>query len=455
MTSLQFLGGAETVTGSKYLLSHGDKRILIDCGMFQGVKSLRLQNWETLPLPASEIDAVVLTHAHIDHSGYIPLLVKNGFRGRIYATPATRDLCEILLPDAGYLAEEEAAYLNKHKRTKHQPALPLFTLEEAKSSLAYFKTVPFDNAKELFPGLSFEFRYAGHILGAASVVVTAGRLRIGFTGDVGRPNDPIFFSPKPLPPVDYLVTESTYGNRKHEAIDPLNELEELIKEVHRTNGVMVIPSFAVGRAQEIMYYLWQLKKQHRIPEIPSYLNSPMANDVNEAFVKHHDLHKLSEGTAREVCSVVKYVRSPEESKSLNKRKGPMLIISASGMVSGGRVLHHVKEFAPYENTVILLTGFQAAGTRGEALAHGASEIKIHGEFIPVRGKVKILGNMSAHADYVELTNWLRESKLNPRKVFVTHGEAAAADALRMRLTDMFKWNCTVPSQGMKVELDTK
>ncbi len=452
MTSIQFLGGAGTVTGSKYLLTTADKNILVDCGLFQGLKSLRLQNWDRFPVSPSEIDAIILTHAHIDHSGYIPLFVKNGFRGKIYSTAATRELCEILLTDAGYLAEEEAFYLNKYKRSKHNPALPLFTLEDAKASLKYFEVIAFDEIKTLSSNTSFEFKYAGHILGAASVIVTSEKIKIGFTGDVGRPNDPIFFEPKPLPSVDYLITESTYGNRRHEVLNPMDELEKIIKEAHRTQGVIIIPSFAVGRAQEIMFYLWQLKKSHRIPNIPMYLNSPMATNVNALFMKYHSLHKLSEIEAKDLCEVVTYVRTVDESKILNKRSGPMLIISASGMISGGRVLHHIKQFGPNENTIILLVGFQAAGTRGEALELGASEIKIHGEYVDIKAKVQVLGNMSAHADYYEIINWFKKSNLKPKKVFITHGEASAADALRMRLTDTLSWNCVVPTQAQKVDL---
>lgn len=453
MTSIQFLGGAETVTGSKYLLSTDTQNILVDCGLFQGLKSLRLQNWDRFPVSPAKIDAIILTHAHIDHSGYIPLFVKNGFRGKIYSTAATRDLCEILLPDAGYLAEEEATYLNQHKRSKHNPALPLFTLEDAKASLKYFEVVEFDSLKALSAKLSFEFKYAGHILGAASVIVTSDKIKIGFTGDIGRPNDPIFFPPKALPPVDYLVTESTYGNRKHKASSPMDELEKVIEEASQNKGVIIIPSFAVGRAQEIMFYLWQLKKSRKFPFMPMYLNSPMATNVNELFLKYHELHKLSEAEANEMCDCVEYVRTVEESKNLNKRSGPMLIISASGMISGGRVLHHVKQFGPKENTIILLAGFQAAGTRGEALEHGASEIKIHGEYVDIKASVRVLDNMSAHADYLEIISWFKKSELKPKKVFVTHGESSAADALRVRLTDTFGWNCIVPTHGQKVDLE--
>ncbi|MFN7904658.1 MAG: MBL fold metallo-hydrolase [Pseudobdellovibrionaceae bacterium] len=453
MVKLQFLGGAGTVTGSKYLLTAGDKNILVDCGLFQGLKNLRLQNWDPFLFPPSDIDAILLTHAHIDHSGYIPLLVKSGFRGKIYSTAATKDLCKILLPDSGHLAEEEAAFLNRHKKTKHKPALPLFTIEDAEASLVQFEAVPFDQVIQISNEIGFQFKYAGHILGAASVIVYSENLTIGFTGDIGRPEDPILFAPNPFPQVDYLVTESTYGNRKHDKVDPKNEIKEMILEIVQTKGVIIIPSFAVGRAQELMFYLWQLKRENQIPNIPMYLNSPMATNVNAIFLKYHELHKLSETEAQEICDVVTYVRSVEESKELNEQKGPMLIISASGMMTGGRVLHHVKQFGPDVNTIILLAGFQAAGTRGEALMQGATEIKIHGEYIPMKAKVRLLGNISAHADYEEIINWFKASNLKPKKTFITHGEASAADALRLRLTDALGWQCIIPSQGQTLELN--
>ncbi len=440
------------MTGSKYLLSTEGKNILIDCGMFQGLKSLRLQNWEPFSISPAKIDAIILTHAHIDHSGYIPVLVKNGFRGKIYSTFATRDLCNILLPDAGYLAEEEAAYLNKHKRTKHNPALPLFSMEAAKASLKYFEPVDFDKPVSLSSALSFELRYVGHILGAASVLINSGKVKIAFTGDIGRLNDPIFFEPKPLPPVDFLVTESTYGNRQHEVANPKDELEDVVLKAAQNKGVVIIPAFAVGRAQEIMFYLWKLKNENRLPNIPVYLNSPMAMNVNALFLEYHKLHKLSESESKQLCEVATYVQSVDESKNLNKKSGPMVIISASGMVSGGRVLHHIKQFGPFSKNIILLTGFQAAGTRGEALEHGADEIKIHGEYIPINAEVRVLRNMSAHADYKEILNWFEKSDLHPKKVFITHGEPSSADALRLRLTDSFGWNCMTPTFGQRVEL---
>jgi metallo-beta-lactamase family protein len=449
---IQFLGGAGTVTGSKYLVTYNAKKILVDCGLFQGLKSLRLKNWNHFPVNASEVDCILLTHAHIDHSGYIPRLIKEGFQGKIYSTEATKDVCKILLPDCGYLLEEEAAYLNRIKRTKHQPALPLFTLKEAEAALDFFYGIPFKEKIDLGGGLSFEFRYVGHILGAASVILYAGDQTIAFTGDIGRMEDPIFYAPDPLPQVDYLVTESTYGNRLHHDNDPLVDLEKIINETVQRQGVIVIPAFAVGRAQSMMYDLSILKKQKRIANIQMFLNSPMATDFSHLFFKYRNLHKLTEQECHETNDVVHFVKTPEESRSLNERKGPMLIISASGMLTGGRVLHHLKAFAPFAQNTILLTGFQSAGTRGEALQNGAVELKIHGEYVPVHAQIKTLDNMSAHADYREIIQWFDKSKTHPRKVFVTHGEASAADELRRRLTEAFGWSCQVPELGEKIQL---
>ena len=449
---IQFLGGAGTVTGSKYLVTHNGKSILIDCGLFQGVKSLRLKNWDGLPMDASKLDAVILTHAHIDHSGFIPRLVQKGFRGKIYATAATIDLCRILLPDCGYLQEEEANYLNKIGRTKHHPALPLFTMKEAEQSLDYFEPVPFRELKKIDQDFQFEFRYAGHILGAASVILHAGNRKVAFTGDVGRLHDPIFFPPETLPEVDCIVTESTYGNRLHKPTDILEDLEQAINDCYHQKGVIIIPAFAVGRVQSLLYFLWQLKKRNRIPDFPMYLNSPMATDVNELLLKYQDLHRLSDADSKKVCKVVKYIRTTDESKALNERKGPMLIVSASGMLTGGRVLHHIKEFAPYMRNMVLLTGFQAAGTRGEALVAGATELKIHGEYIPIRAQVRVLDNMSAHADYKEIIQWFAQAKIHPRKVLVTHGEPSASDEFRRRLTESLGWKCHVPELGETVNV---
>lgn len=450
---LQFLGGAGTVTGSKYLITFKGKKLLVDCGLFQGVKSLRLKNWDDLPVKASHIDAIILTHAHIDHSGYIPRLINQGFRGKVFCTHATKDLCKILLPDAGYLLEEEAEYLNKNKKTKHHPAKPLFTYEDAVNSLEYFVGVEFDEVHKIDSTLSFKFKYAGHILGAASVILNISGRKIGFSGDLGRLNDQILYPPEKMENVNYLVTESTYGNRRHENKDVLDDLAEVVNQTYKKKGVVVIPAFAVGRAQSLMYYLWLLRKQNRIPQMPMYLNSPMATNVNDLLIKYQGLHKLSSAECFEICNLVKYVRTPEDSIKINESSGPMLIISASGMLGGGRVLHHVKAFGPDPKNTILLTGYQAAGTRGEALERGARELKIHGEYIPILADVKMLDNVSAHADYEEIITWLSLSKIHPQKVFITHGEASAADELRRRLSEKFGWECCVPDYAEKFVLE--
>ena len=450
---LQFLGGAGTVTGSKYLINCHGSQILVDCGLFQGIKSLRLKNWDDLHVKARDIQAIILTHAHIDHSGYIPRLIKSGFRGQIFCTQATKDLCKILLPDAGYLMEEEAEYLNRSKHTKHKPALPLYTEKEAKNSIENFVGVAFNKVQTIDERISFEFFYAGHILGAASVVLNISGRKIAFSGDVGRLHDDIMYAPATLPQVNYLVTESTYGNRLHEKISVEDELEKVINETANNNGVILIPSFAVGRAQSLMYYVWQLKKKNKIPDIPVYLNSPMATDATDLLAKYKDLHKLSEVDCANMCRSVKYINSAEESIKLNEKSGPMVIISASGMLSGGRVLHHLKAFGPYANSTILLAGYQAAGTRGEALEHGAKEVKVHGKYVRINAAVRVLHNISAHADYSEIISWLSLSKMHPEKVFVTHGEASAADELRRRLNEKFGWSCTTPELGLKVLLE--
>jgi metallo-beta-lactamase family protein len=450
---LQFIGGTGTVTGSKYILTYNGKRLLIDCGLFQGLKALRLKNWDSLPVDISTIDGIILTHAHLDHSGYIPRLIKNGYRGKIYATEATIDLCKILLPDAGHLMEEEAAYLNKTKKTKHKPALPLFTYEEGVAALNYFEEVPFQEKKQIAPDIYFEFRYAGHILGASSIVIQLGDRKIAFTGDIGRMNDRIFYPPSLLPQVDYLVTESTYGNKQHERSDVLEQLEKIVNDTYQRKGVIVVPAFAVGRAQSMMYYLYLLRKQNRIPHFPMYLNSPMATHASALLKRYKDLHQLSEVECNEIDSIFTYVHEAEDSKSLNERKGPMLIISASGMCTGGRVLHHLKAFAPGKENTILLTGFQAAGTRGEALANKVTEIKIHGSYIPVNAQIENLDNISAHADYNEILDWFSRSKINPKKVIVTHGEPSASDELRRRITDKFNWPSFVPAPDDKLRLE--
>lgn len=451
---LRFLGGAQTVTGSKYLLSFEDRKILIDCGLFQGLKELRIKNWDRFPIDPERIDAVVLTHAHIDHSGYIPRLIKEGFRGKIHATPATLELSRILLPDTGYLQEEEADYLNRKRATKHAPALPLFTEADAEASLSHFITHDFEQSFEVAPGLTVRFEYGGHILGAAIAIVEIGGMKIAFSGDLGRQEDLIFFPPKPLPEVDYLVVESTYGDRDHTPLDPLGELARAVNEAYHLGGVILVPTFAVGRSQNLMYMLWRLRKENRIPEMPMYLNSPMAVDATDVFCRYEILHKLTALECHEVSKTFRYVKSVEESKQLNQLKGRALILSASGMATGGRILHHLRAFGPDPRSTIIFAGYQAAGTRGRALLEGQKEIRIHGQMVPIRAQVRALEAMSAHADAVEIMRWLGLSgpTLNPKKVFITHGEKEAAQALRKKLESAFQWACEVPAQDKEFTL---
>ena len=343
-------------------------------------------------------------------------------------------------------------YLNKHKKTKHHPALPLFTLKDAENSLKAFVGVDVHEDIELFSGFNFHFRYAGHILGAASAILEIGDKKIAFSGDIGRMSDDILYPPEKLSPVDYLVTESTYGNRIHVPVDTEAEILKVVLETYQRQGVLIIPAFAVGRAQTMMYYLWKLQSENKIPQIPMYLNSPMSVSVNELLVKYKDLHKISEDNCHLMCKAFRFVKSSEESKELNLKSGPMIIISASGMLSGGRVLHHLKAFGSDPRNTILLAGYQAAGTRGEALEKGSREIKVHGEYIDIRAQVVSLENISAHADYKEMIELYRSSRIFPTRVFITHGEASAADELRRRLSESLDWNCVVPELGETVEL---
>jgi metallo-beta-lactamase family protein len=449
---IQFLGATGTVTGAKYLVRGSRGKILVDCGLFQGLKQLRLRNWEQLPVDPASIDAVVLTHAHIDHSGYVPLLVRNGFRGRIYGTAATRDLCAILLPDSGHLQEEEAEYANRKGFSKHRPALPLYTKRDAIRSLERFEAVsagqPFEPAK----GLNVELIPNGHILGSTCVRVGDRSSSILFSGDLGRPRDPLMKDPRPPPAADVFVVESTYGGRSHGTAPPRDTLRDTIVRTAARGGVVVIPAFAVGRAQILLYHLQQLKEREQIPDVPIYLNSPMATDVTEVFRRYPDEHDLTPAQCEAMCRAARFVNSVEESKALNARKGPMVIISSSGMATGGRVTHHLKAFAPDERNTILLTGFQAAGTRGARLAAGAESVKIHGTQVEIRAEVIQLGGLSAHADADEVLAWLRQAPRPPALALLTHGEPAQADALRLRIQEELGWPCRVPDYLERVKL---
>lgn len=448
---LTFLGGAGTVTGSKCLVETGSACILVDCGLFQGLKRLRERNWQRLPFDVAALDAVVLTHAHLDHSGYLPLLARGGFRGNVYCTAATAKLVEILLPDSAHLQEEEARYANKHRFSKHSPALPLYTREDAAAALKLLRPVDWTERVAIGPDVSVHFSAAGHLLGAASVLVECPGRRVLFSGDLGRPDDPMMRPPDPPPPADWVVIESTYGDRLHPAGDAESELIAAINRAAARGGVIVVPAFAVGRAQLLLHLIARLKAHSAIPDLPVFLNSPLATDATQIYRAHRREHRLTERECEVMCTAARFVASLEESKSLNRLTGPALIIAGSGMATGGRVIHHLKTFARDERHMILFTGFQAAGTRGAALVAGADTIKIHGEWIPVRAEVVQLRETSGHADRDQLVAWLTRMKRAPQRVFVNHGDPAAADTLRQYLRRAVATDVTVPEHGESFE----
>ncbi len=450
---LQFLGATNTVTGSKYLVSAGSKKILVDCGLFQGLKMLRLRNWEPLPVDPRSIDAVVLTHAHIDHSGYLPLLARQGFSGRVHCTEATADLCGILLPDSGHLQEEEAAYSNRHGFSRHSPALPLYTEQDARRCLHLLSRHDYDEDLDLGDGVSLRFTPSGHILGSSLVRLEHCGRSLVFSGDLGRLDSRVMSAPAAIREADALVLESTYGDRLHDPEDPLIKLAKIINRTVKRHGVVVVPVFAVGRAQEMMYYLHLLKADGLIPDVPVYLNSPMAAEATRIFQHHPGEHRLSREQCDAMARAGHVVTSVEESQRLNNSRGPMIILAASGMATGGRVIHHIKAFAPDPNNTLLFAGFQAAGTRGAAILNGAESVKIHGEYVPIRAEVASLSNLSAHADYAEILRWLDGFETPPRRTFITHGEPVAADALRHRIEESRRWPCIVPDYLQTFELD--
>lgn len=450
--TISFLGGVGTVTGSKYLIEAGGRRVLIDCGLFQGFKQLRLRNWAKLPVEPKSIDAVILTHAHIDHSGYLPLLVKNGFVGPIFCTDATRALCDILLPDSGYLQEKDAEFANRHGFSKHKPALPLYTLEDAKASLKHFKPIDFGRRVDIISGIAARFLRAGHILGAAIVEMTIGEATVVFSGDLGRYHSETMYDPEAIAHADYLVVESTYGDRRHDTADPGQKMAEVINRTVSRGGTVIIPAFAVGRAQALLYLLHQLKEKRAIGDIPIFLDSPMAIDASDTFCAFSADHKLSAADCRSSCGIAHYVRDPEESKALDRNVVPKVIMSASGMATGGRVLHHLKYFAPDPRNTILFAGFQAGGTRGAAMTGGADTVKIHGQYVPIRAEVLNLQMLSAHADADEVLAWLRNFQKPPRRTFITHGEPSASDTLRRRIEEELKWECEIPEYLERAEL---
>jgi metallo-beta-lactamase family protein len=450
---LTFLGAAGTVTGSRYLVESDGARVLVDCGLFQGLKQLRLRNRAPLPFRPDSLDAVLLTHAHLDHTGFIPVLVRDGFRGPVLCTAATRDLCAILLPDSGHLQEEEAAYANRHGYSRHRPALPLYTRADAVRSLERFETVEFHEDVRVGDVFRARFRRSGHLLGSALIALSDADTDILFTGDLGRPSDPLLFPPETVETASHLVVESTYGNRVHSTVDPLDTLAEIVARAAARGGSVIVPSFAVGRAQMLLYLIHQLRRAGRIPDLPVFLDSPMAARATEVFIQHLDEHRLDRAACREVFDAVTIVETPEQSRAVDGMRVPRIIVSASGMATGGRVLHHLKAMMPDARNIVLLVGHQAAGTRGASLTGGAREIKIHGGYVPVRAEVAVLENTSGHADRGEILEWLEGFETAPRRTFITHGEPVAADALRLGIEERLGWSCMVPEHGESVDLD--
>ena len=450
---LSFLGATGTVTGSCYLLEFERGKVLVDCGLFQGYKQLRVRNWLPRPFDPAEIRAVILTHAHIDHSGYLPRLVLQGFKGTVFCSSGTLELCRILLPDSGHLQEEEARFANRHGFSKHHPALPLYTRADAEECLSQFQPVALERLFEPVPGVQATLRTAGHLLGATFVRLESGDLSVTFTGDLGRPNDPVMKPPEAPLPTQYLVTESTYGDRRHPTTEQELEIGRWLASACARGGVTVIPTFAVGRAQTLLLHIARLKEKKRLPDVPVYLDSPMATNATELYSRLGSEHRLSREECIRMCGIPQFVNSPDQSRALDQRQGPMIILSASGMATGGRVVHHLKAFAGDPRNLILFAGFQASGTRGAALVTGNPSVRIHGEEVPVRAEVGQLTAFSAHADADELVAWMRQLTVPPRQTFIIHGEANASDVLRHRIQRELGWAVTVPEYRDTVDFD--
>jgi metallo-beta-lactamase family protein len=458
-TSLTFLGGAGgTVTGSKHLLENGDRRVLLDCGLFQGLKELRERNWAPPPVDPRTLGAVILSHAHIDHSGYLPRLCRDGFTGPIYCTPGTSDLLQVMLPDAAHLQEEEADFANRHRTSRHDPALPLYTIADAERALAQVKRVDFGHPFTATRGVEARFTPSGHILGAGLVTCEIGGRRLVFSGDLGRYNVPIMVDPEPVAAADVLLVESTYGNRVHPPDDPTERLIVAVRRAIDQKGWLLIPAFAVGRSQEILYDLRRLEAEGRIPGLPIYLDSPMAIQATVIYAKHpeeHDteLQRASTGGARPFAPRRFHLsQTVEDSKRLNDVAGPGIIVAGSGMATGGRILHHLKRLLPDPRTTVLFVGYQAAGTRGRLLKDGAAEIRMLGMMVPVRATIMVSDAYSAHADREEILRWLGGFKRPPDMTYVVHGEAEAADALRDAIVSRLGWNAAVAQDGQRVTL---
>jgi metallo-beta-lactamase family protein len=462
MSSLSFWGAAGTVTGSRYLIETSRARVLIDCGLFQGGRELRDRNWQEPPFPAAGVSAVILTHAHIDHTGYLPRFVRHGFRGPVYCSRGTSDLLKILLPDAARLQEEEADYRNRHKITKHLPALPLYTEQDAREALKLIQVIPNNGQSvSIAKGVTAEFRIAGHILGSSQVLVRCEDQQsqsVLFSGDLGKYDQPIIHDPVAPPACDYLVIESTYGDRLHDIEQPKDALERIIKSAAEHNSAVLIPAFAVGRAQEILYLIRELENEKRIPTLPVCLDSPMAAAATQAYARRTEEQDEDYANALKTNPTPLRTHSMlacstrQESKRLNDFQGARVIVAASGMMSGGRILHHALRLLPDENAVVVFVGYQAGGTLGRRVADGEKQVKVLGQWVPVRCRIEKIGGFSAHADWKEVLRWLQDMPSPPRRVFVTHGEPEAAQAMAGHIHERFNWEIEVPQYGERFEL---
>jgi len=450
--SIQFLGAAGTVTGSKTLIRAGDSKILVDCGLFQGLKHLRELNWQPLPIDASEIDAVILTHAHLDHTGYLPRLVRQGFEGPIYGSAPTCEITEVILLDSAKIQEEDAEHANHKGYSKHKPAKPLYDLDDARNTIPLLKTQAEDEWNQLTDNIRFRFQNNAHIIGATHVDIEIGGKRIIFSGDIGRVDDPMLEVPDKPEKADYLIVESTYGDRIHPSIDTEKQFQDILHKVSERNGILIVPSFTVDRAQDFMYLFWKLEQKKDIPEIPIYLDSPMGTDVSKVFNKYHKWHKLGPEIFDEVFRNTKMVRSYKETMYLANDKRPKIVIAGSGMMNGGRVLTYLKRHLGNPDSTIIIPGYQAEGTRGRSIHDGAHEIKIHGEYYPVRAHIEDIRTMSSHADQAQIIDWLSDLTNKPECIFINHGESKSSDALRVKIQDTFGWKVVIPQLENKFSL---
>jgi metallo-beta-lactamase family protein len=464
MPKITFLGAAGTVTGSKYLVEAGGKRLLVDCGLFQGSKELQQRNWNNLLIDPASIDWVLLTHAHLDHTGYIPRLVQNGFRGPIYSNAATHELCQLLLLDSAHLQEEDAQYAAKKNYSSHKPPLPLYTVAQAQTSLAQFREIPRADVFSISPEFSVRPHDAGHILGSSWLELTitenSKQTLVVFSGDVGRYDQPILKDPASPSRADFLLCESTYGDREHPTGSVPDALAEVINRVAKRGGAIVVPAFAVGRTQTLMYYLRELSEQKRIPPLPVYVDSPMAINVTDIYVKHKEDHdadfvQQEERGNHDPLNMqnVHMTRSVEDSKKINEVVAPCIIISASGMATGGRILHHLAHRLPDSRSAVLLVGYEAEGTGGRALADGAQYLRIHGQEVPVRAEIVKIDQLSAHAGRSELLRWLSGITVPPRQTFLVHGEPNALESFHGAITSKFNWPVTVPEYLQAFDLN--